>query len=180
EPGGAPVKGGYSLADIGAGMWAIIGILSALRERDISGVGQWVDAALLDTMVSWQTYLAGNYFATGENPQPLGGAHPNITPYQVFEASDGYFILAVGNDKLWEDFINDLDLSILHEPRFATNPKRIENRNELINILNEKFKERSVHEWIQRFEKIKVPCGPVNKFSDILSDSHIKEREMVV
>jgi len=113
EPGRPPVKGGYSLADIGTGMWAVIGILSALREREVSGLGQWIDTALLDTMVSWQTYLAGNYFATEENPKPLGGAHPNIVPYQVFEASDGYFILAVGNDNLWDAFVTNLNLDVL-------------------------------------------------------------------
>lgn len=180
EPGRPPVKGGYSLADIGAGMWAIIGVLAALREREISGKGQWVDASLLDTMVSWQTYLAGNYFATGKNPQPLGGAHPNIVPYQVFEASDGYFILAVGNDKLWVKFVEVMDMDILKESRFATNPKRIENRDELLSILDEAFKKEPVKEWIAKFEEVKIPCGPVNQFSDILNDPHIKEREMVV
>ncbi|HEX6922515.1 MAG TPA: CaiB/BaiF CoA-transferase family protein, partial [Bacillales bacterium] len=180
EPGRAPVKGGYSLADIGAGMWATVGVLAALQEREKSGEGQWVDASLLDTMISWQTYLAGNYFATGKNPQPLGGAHPNIVPYQVFEGSDGYFILAVGNDQLWKNFKEAMDMDVLHESRFATNPDRVENRDELISILNEEFRKEPVNEWISRFENVKIPCGPVNQFSDILNDPHVKEREMVV
>lgn len=180
EPGGAPVKGGYSLADVGAGMWAIIGILAALRERDISGVGQWVDSSLLDTMISWQTYLAGNYFATNQDPEPLGGAHPNIVPYQVFEANDGHFILAVGNDQLWQRFIKTMDMKVFDDSRFDTNPKRVENRDLLISILDETFKEKSVKEWVDLFEDAGIPCGPVNKFSDILQDPHVKEREMVV
>lgn len=180
EPGRAPVKGGYSLADIGAGMWAVIGILAALREREQSGEGQWVDTSLLDTMISWQTYLAGNYFATGKNPEPLGGAHPNIVPYQVFSGSDGFFVLAVGNDALWKSFIASMDMDILKESRFATNPDRVSNRVELISILDQTFKKKPVKAWISRFEDIQIPCGPVNRFSDILNDPHVKEREMVV
>ncbi|HET7629403.1 MAG TPA: CoA transferase [Bacillales bacterium] len=180
EPGRPPVKGGFSLADLGAGMWAVIGILAALREREYSGEGQWVDASLLDTMISWQTYLAGNYFASGENPKPLGGAHPNIVPYQVFEASDGYFILAVGNDSLWESFVDSMNMDILRESRFKSNPDRVKHRNELISILDDIFIGRPKSAWIQQFEAAKIPCGPVNQFSDILDDRHVKEREMVI
>jgi crotonobetainyl-CoA:carnitine CoA-transferase CaiB-like acyl-CoA transferase len=180
EQGRPPVKAGYSLADIGAGMWAIIGILSALLEREKSGEGQWIDVSLLDTMIAWQTYLAGNYFATKLDPQPLGGAHPNIVPYQVFKASDGYFILAIGNDQLWKKFVNVMDLPELNNHRFATNADRVRNRDELISLLEETFKWKTVKEWIHLFENAKIPCGPVNKFSDILNDPHVIEREMVV
>lgn len=180
EPDGTPVKAGYSMADIGSGMWATIGILTSLWERQRSGEGQWVDASLLDTMVSWQTYLAGNYFATGENPQPLGGAHPNIVPYQVFNASDGYFVLAVGNDNLWKSFVEAMNMESLKDPQFKTNPDRVKNRDKLISILNEIFETRPKKEWVDLFESYKIPSGPVNNFSDILNDPHIKEREMVV
>lgn len=180
EPGRAPVKGGYSLADIGAGMYASLGIMMALWEREKSGEGQWVDASLLDTMIGWQTYLAGNYFAKNEDPKPLGGAHPNIVPYQVFEASDGYFVLAVGNDSLWHRFVQAMDMKVFDDPRFETNPKRVENRDVLIDILDEIFKEQPAAHWVQLFENAKIPCGPVNKFSDILNDEHVKQREMVV
>ncbi|MED0703325.1 MULTISPECIES: CoA transferase [Aeribacillus] len=180
EPDGTPVKAGYSLADIGAGMWATIGILSALWERERSGQGQWIDVSLLDTMVSWQTYLAGNYFATNNDPKPLGGAHPNIVPYQVFEASDGHFILAVGNDSLWNSLVDVLDVEALRDRKFKTNPDRVQNRDELISILEEIFKRKTRDEWVDMLESAKIPCGPVNKLSDILNDVHIKEREMVV
>ncbi|BBU39651.1 MULTISPECIES: CaiB/BaiF CoA transferase family protein [Aeribacillus] len=180
EPDGTPVKAGYSLADIGAGMWATIGILSALWERERSGQGQWIDVSLLDTMVSWQTYLAGNYFATNNDPKPLGGAHPNIVPYQVFEASDGHFILAVGNDSLWNSLVDVLDVEALRDRKFKTNPDRVQNRDELISILEEIFKRKTRDEWVDMLESAKIPCGPVNKLSDILNDAHIKEREMVV
>lgn len=180
EPDGTPVKAGYSLADIGAGMWATIGILSALWERERSGQGQWIDVSLLDTMVSWQTYLAGNYFATNNDPKPLGGAHPNIVPYQVFEASDGHFILAVGNDSLWNSLVDVLDVEALRDRKFKTNPDRVQNRDELISVLEEIFKRKTRDEWVDMLESAKIPCGPVNKLSDILNDTHIKEREMVV
>jgi len=180
EPGRPPIKAGFSLADVGAGMYAALGILLALRERDHSGKGQWIDVSLLDTMISWQTYLAGNYFATNRDPQPLGGAHPNIVPYQIFAASDGYFILAVGNDSLWKSFLKAMNRKELESEEFATNPKRVENREKLVNLLQEIFLTRKASEWLDLFEKAQIPCGPVNKLSDILNDAHVKEREMVV
>jgi crotonobetainyl-CoA:carnitine CoA-transferase CaiB-like acyl-CoA transferase len=180
EPDGQPLKAGFSIADVGAGMWAAFGIMVALWERQRSGEGQWVDASLLDTIVSWQTYHAGNYFATGNDPKSLGGAHPNIVPYQTFKAADGYFILAVGNDSLWQKFLGAMNMKTLEDPKFKTNPERVANRDELIAILKEAFTLKTVNEWVELFEGVKIPCGPVNKFSDILNDQHIKEREMVV
>ena len=180
EPGRMPVKAGFSMADVGAGMWAAFSIIVALLEREKSGEGQWVDASLLDTVVSWQTYLAGNYFATGNDPQPLGGAHPNIVPYQVFAASDGYFILAVGNDRLWQNFVKVMEEDAFYDNRFETNPKRVENRDMLIPLMEEQFKKKTVKEWVQLFENAKIPCGPVNNISDILNDKHMIDREMVI
>jgi crotonobetainyl-CoA:carnitine CoA-transferase CaiB-like acyl-CoA transferase len=180
EPGRMPAKAGFSMADVGTGMWASFGIVVALLERKNSGEGQWIDTSLLDTVVSWQTYLAGNYFASGKDPEPLGGAHPNIVPYQVFEASDGHFILAVGNDNLWNKFVETMDSEIFKDPNFATNPQRVENRDLLISLLSERFQMKTVKEWINLFETAKIPSGPVNKFSDILNDAHMHEREMVI
>jgi crotonobetainyl-CoA:carnitine CoA-transferase CaiB-like acyl-CoA transferase len=180
EPGRRPVKAGFSIADVGTGMWAAFGILVALHERHRSGEGQWIDTSLLDTVVSWQTYLAGNYFASGKNPQPLGDAHPNIVPYQGFGASDGHFIVAVGNDQLWEKFVEVVGLRSLRDPKYATNPQRVEHREELISLLDEVFQTKTVDEWLTLFELGKIPCGPINSMSDILNDSHLLEREMVV
>lgn len=180
EPGGRPLKAGFSIADIGTGMWATIGILVALWERQKSGEGQWIDTSLLDTIVSWQTYHAGNYFATNLDPKPLGAEHPNIVPYQVFMASDEYFILAVGNDSLWDKFIEVMNMESLKDARFKNNSGRVENRKELTDILEKSFSMKPVKEWIELFESVKIPCGPVNKFSDILNDQHMKDREMVI
>ena len=180
EPDRPPVKAGFSIADVGTGMWAGFGIMVALWEREKSGVGQWIDSSLLDTIVSWQTYIAGNYFATGKNPKRLGGAHPNIVPYQIFEASDGYFILAVGNDGMWKRLVEELDVDTLRDPKFEMNKGRVEHRDELISILTGIFKEQRRDEWIELFERINIPSGPVNEISDVLNDPHILEREMVV
>lgn len=179
--GGHPLKGGYSLADVGTGMWAIIGILTALHHRDTTGQGQWVDASLLETMLSWQTYQAGNFFATGKDPKALGNMHPNICPYQSFPASDGYFNLAVGNDKLWQrccDVIGKPEW--VEDSRFRTNPDRVANRDELIPQLEEVFMRAPVSTWVQRFTEANIPCGPINRFSDIYNDDFVTEREMVV
>ncbi|MBM7648608.1 crotonobetainyl-CoA:carnitine CoA-transferase CaiB-like acyl-CoA transferase [Bacillus ectoiniformans] len=180
EAGRPPTKAGFSLADVGTGMWAGFGILAALLEREKSGEGQWIDVSLLDTIVSWQTYLAGNYFASGKNPEPLGSEHPNIVPYQAFESADGHFILAVGNDGLWEKFVSVMNMDELNDPKFQTNPLRVSNRNELISLLQETFRTQPSAKWLEMFESVKIPCGPVNKFSDILEDPHMKDREMVV
>ncbi|MET3507392.1 CaiB/BaiF CoA transferase family protein [Halalkalibacter oceani] len=180
EPGRPPTKAGFSLADVGTGMWAAFGILAALLERDKSGEGQWIDTSLLDTIVSWSTYHAGNYFASGEDPVPLGSEHPNIVPYQVFEAEDGHFILAVGNDKMWQTFLGAMKDETLEQEKYATNADRVRQRKELVAHLNDVFSKKPIKHWIELFESVKIPCGPVNKFSDILNDQHMLEREMVV
>lgn len=179
EKDGTPVKGGYSLADLGTGMWAAFGILAALRERDQSGEGQWIDTALLDTIVSWQTYLAGNYFATGKNPKPLGTEHPNIVPYQVFQASDGSFVVAIANDKLWHSFVNKIGNETLKDPTYATNQGRVIHRKELLAILEDIFIQRTRDDWEHFFEDINIPVGPVNQLSEVLNDPHVLERGMV-
>ncbi|MFB5662325.1 CaiB/BaiF CoA transferase family protein [Alteribacillus sp. HJP-4] len=179
EPGKPPVKAGFSIADIGTGMWAVIGIQCALLAREKCGEGQWVDTSLLDTMISWQTYLAGNYFASGENPMPQGGAHPNIVPYQLFESSDGYFNVAVGNDQLWKRFcrcINDEQL----EQQYPSNKDRVENRTILVNYLQEILYKKTTKEWVDIFEAEGIPCGPVLNFDEIYSNEQVLAREQLV
>ncbi|MCY0893803.1 MAG: CoA transferase [Acidibacillus sp.] len=180
EINGPPLKGGYSLADIGAGMWAIIGILTAIHRRQTNPEAQWIDASLLETIISWQTYLAGNYFATGEDPQPLGSAHPNICPYQAFSAKDGHFNLAIGNDKIWLRACEAMEEPTLAtDERFKTNPERVVHRNELVSIMEKKFKNNTVSFWVELFRKYGIPVGPINQLSQILNDPYVKERELV-
>jgi formyl-CoA transferase/CoA:oxalate CoA-transferase len=180
EKSGAPQKAGFSFADLGTGMWAAFGIMVALWERNRSGKGQWIDAALLDTIISWQTYLASNYFATNENPIPLGTEHPNIVPYQTFQASDGHFVVAIANDRMWDAFINKIDIDLLRDKLFHKNEGRVIHRERLIPILEGIFKQETKEKWEEFFSELKIPVGPVNKLSDILNDPHVKDRGMVI
>ncbi len=180
EPEGPPVKPGLSLADISAGMWAIVGILSALHRRQRDPHPQWIDISLLESMMSFHTYAAGNYFATGSNPQPLGSAHPNICPYQAFLAQDGYFILAIGNDRLWAEFCHAVDRDKwATDLRFRTNQDRVGNRNILIPILEELFATQPMSHWLRILKGSHVPVGPVYHFSDLYHDPYVTDRKMV-
>jgi len=180
EKGGAPLKAGYSFADLGTGMWAAIGILTALWERQQSGMGQWIDTALLDTIVSWQTYLASNYFASGKDPGPIGTEHPNIVPYQAFEAADGYFVVAIARDYMWELFVNKIGIEVLKDEKFRYNEGRVLHREKLLTILRDLFLERTRNEWEIFFSELKIPVGPVNQLSEVLNDEHVLQRGMVV
>ena len=178
---GTPTKGGYSLADLGTGMWAVIGILTALHQRDRTGQGQWVDTSLMETMMSWQTYLAGNFFATGRDPEPLGNMHPNICPYQTFRASDGHFNLAVGNEKLWGLFCTEIDRAdLVNHPHFRTNANRVEHRQELVQILENEFAKCTAGEWVARFRDRNIPSGPIYRFSELYQDEYVDDRNMRV
>jgi len=182
EPDRPPVRIGVAITDIGAGMYAAIAILAALIVREKTGKGQWIDISLLDSTVSWMTYMAANYFATGIVPKRLGSAHPNIVPYQCFKACDGkYLTVAVGNDKIWKNFCEALRLENLAEnPKFATNPKRVENRDELIPILEKAFLSKTRDEWIETLLKKGVPCGPVYTIDEVFSDPQVLQRKMLV
>ncbi|MDI3257690.1 MAG: CoA transferase [Kyrpidia sp.] len=180
EPGGAPSKIGFSMADVAAGLWAVIGILAALRARERTGEGDWLDLSLLEALVACQTYLAGNYFASGRDPQPLGTAHPNAVPYQMFEAQDGYVNVAVGNDGLWEAFCRCVDPGLLADARFQTNEGRVKFREVLIPRLAEIFRRDTVQHWVSRLLEHGVPAGPVYTFSQLYQDPHLRERGMVL
>lgn len=181
EPGKAPVKAGFSIADIGTGMWAVIGIQNALLARAQTGKGQWVDVSLVDTMISWQTYLAGNFFASGKNPEPQGGAHPNIVPYQLFESSDGYFNVAVGNEKLWAIFCEVINQpALINNPHYETNADRVKHRERLIPIIQDIFYGKTTQEWMDEFEEAGIPSGPVLRFNEIFADPHVLAREQLV
>ena len=122
---------------------------------------------------------AHNFFATGENPKPLGTEHPNIVPYQAFQASDGLFIVAIGNDKMWSAFTDKIGIETLKDPMYATNKGRVIHREQLIPILEEIFSHHTRQEWDDFFSEINIPVGPVDQLSEILSDSHVIERGMV-
>jgi crotonobetainyl-CoA:carnitine CoA-transferase CaiB-like acyl-CoA transferase len=181
EPEGAPVRAGVAIADIGAGMWAAIGILAALRAREATGRGQYVDVSLVDGQIAWLTYVASNYFATGELPRRLGSAHPNIVPYQAMPAADGFIMLAVGNDDLWRRFCAAIDWpELADDPRYATNPDRVGNRDRLLPQLEARLRTRGMSDWLERFRRAGVPAGPIHDMARIESDPQVQAREMVV
>lgn len=180
EEGGPPVKVGVAIADICAGMYAAFGILAALRVRDRTGSGQLVDSALLDGQVSWLTYAAGIYFATGESPGRLGSAHPSIVPYQAFRTADGFLNVAVGSEAIWRRFCEVLDRALASDPRFTTNPDRVAHRRELIQYLDAIFAARPTAAWMEILDGAGVPNGPILEIAEVFTDPQVRHRQMLV
>ena len=180
EADGPPVRVGVSSADLVAGMWAVIGILAALRERDRSGQGQWVDISLLDGSVSWLTYVAAGYFATGTRPPRYGSAHPTIAPYQGFATKDGELMLAVGNDAIWRRFAPAAGLDeLVADPRFATNPLRVSHRDELLPLVADAMASRTSAQWVEVLDAAGVPVGPIQTVDEVVTDPQVLARGMV-
>ena len=181
EMGRDPVRVGNSAADIGAAMWAAIGVLAALHERVATGRGRWIDISLLDGQIAWLTYLASGYFATGEVPQRYGSAHPSIVPYQAMRTKDGHLMVAVGNDALWRKFATLLGLDALAgDERFATNPDRVRNRGSLIPLLENALASRTSAEWASDLSAVGIPAGPINTIDAALAHPQVQYRDMVL
>jgi crotonobetainyl-CoA:carnitine CoA-transferase CaiB-like acyl-CoA transferase len=182
HPGSPPVRIGIAITDIGAGMWGVIAILSALRVRETTGEGQYLDISMIDGSVSWMTYLAGNYFATGEVPPKLGSAHPSIVPYQAFEAGDGRgLLIAAGNDRLWGLLCQGMGLGddVRDDPRYSKAEKRVENRESLIPFLEEEFGKRPRDDWLEALRAVGFPCAPIYNLDEIFSDPQVLHRGML-
>ncbi len=181
EPGGLPVRTGFSSADIGAGMWAVIGILSALHIRDQTGRGQQIDIALFDGQIAWLTYVAARYFATGQTPRRYGSAHESLAPYQVFPTADAPLMVAVGSDGLWRRFSAAVGLgNLTDDPRYATNPDRVRNRDTLEPAIEAALATRTSAEWTELLGAAGVPAGPVATVPDALEHPQVAARDMVV
>lgn len=179
EPDGEPMKVGVGIADVMCGMYATVAILAALRHRDATGEGQHIDLALLDTQVAWLVNEGTNYLLSGQVPRRLGNEHPNIVPYKVFESSDGYVILAVGNDaqfQKWCAFAGAADLAA--DPRFATNSLRVQHRRELYGLMPAYMGRQSTREWVDGLAALGVPCGPVNTLDQVFEDPQVQARGM--
>lgn len=180
EPDGQPVKVGVAIADIMAGMFACNAILAALHHREQTGEGQYIDVSLFDSQLAWLANVGQNYLVSGKEPNRYGNAHANIVPYQTFATSDGWIALAVGNDAQFKRFCEAADCAALaDDPRFATNPTRVENRNELIPLLNEVFFKHTRAEWTEILERAKVPHGAINTVPQALSHPQAVARDMV-
>ena len=179
--GAGPQKVGVALTDIMTGLYASIGILAALTERDRSGLGQHVDLALLDVTAATLANQATNYLVGGLNPTRLGNAHPNIVPYQSFVASDGHLIVAVGNDAQFRRYVAALGLAELAEDaRFTTNQLRVRNRDTLVPLLQGAMLQRTKADWLDILEAAQVPAGPINTVAEVFQEPQIQAREMQV
>mgnify|MGYP001383809743 CR=1 FL=1 len=181
---GEPVRVGVAVIDLGTGLYAVEAILAALYHRERTGRGQRVEVSLLDTAVTWLTYVAQSYLATGQEPGRFGSAHPSIVPYQAFRGSDGrYFIVAVGNDATWQRLARLLDASegssLAAEAKFATNASRVAHRRELVPALEALFARRPAAEWIARLQEVQVPCGPIHDLAALFAEEQVWARGLL-
>jgi crotonobetainyl-CoA:carnitine CoA-transferase CaiB-like acyl-CoA transferase len=181
DPEGDPQKIGVAFADIFTGLYGVVGVLAALRRRDETGEGEWVDMALLDAQVGVLANQALNYFVSGKAPKRLGNAHPNIVPYQVFPASDGHLIIAVGNDGQFRRLCAVLGRPELADnPRYATNAARVAARSDLVPILTAETATRARDDLLAALEGEGVPAGPINSVEDVFNDKQVLHRQMKV
>ncbi|WP_435076899.1 CaiB/BaiF CoA transferase family protein [Halococcus sp. AFM35] len=180
EEGRTPVRVGVAIADIGAGMYATQGILAALLERELGSTeGQKIDISLFDGQVAWMTYMASNYFATGDPPTRMGSKHPTIVPYQAFETADGYVVVAVGSENLWANFCAALDREDLtDDTRFATNEDRVANREALDSLLADELVEYATDELLALFDEYDVPASDVHDMADVFETPQVQARDM--
>ena len=179
RPGGGPQKVGVALTDILTGLYTTVAALSALAWREKTGRGQHVDMALLDVTVAAMANQAMNYLIGGSAPERMGNAHPNVVPYQAYKAADHYIILAVGNDGQFRRFCEVAGRSQLaDDERFATNRARVVNRRLLGPILDEVIESRPRAFWLEKLEKVGVPCGPINDLEQVFGDPHVQARGM--
>ncbi|MQT13114.1 CaiB/BaiF CoA transferase family protein [Segnochrobactrum spirostomi] len=177
DPDGEPQKIGVAFADVFTGVYAVVGILAALRRRETTGRGGHVDIALMDTQVSVLANQAMNYLASGKAPRRMGNAHPNIVPYQVFPASDGHLVVAVGNDGQFARFCTVLGRAELAlEADFLTNEGRVKNRARLVPILAALTAEHTRDGLLARLEAVGVPAGPINTVADVFADAQVVHR----
>jgi crotonobetainyl-CoA:carnitine CoA-transferase CaiB-like acyl-CoA transferase len=181
HPGEAPVKSAIPLADLGAGLFAAYGILSAVIGRGITGEGQFVDASLFETAMSLSVWESAEYWGTGEVPTPIGSANRMSAPYQAVQASDRHFVIGAANPKLWSALCGVIGREdLLKDPRFTDNVLRIRNRGVLIEELEREFAHRTADEWVDALLAVGVPAGPIYNYAEALASEQAVAREMVL
>ena len=180
EPDSQPQKVGVAVTDIFTGLYAVIAVQAALRSRDTTGLGQHIDLSLLDVATATTANQAMNYLATGTPPNRRGNNHPNIVPYCAVSTSDGYIILAVGNDEQFKNFNKIFDVEWYRKDKFKTNPARLENRDELLNLIEGKTINFSSADLLIECENYGVPAGPINTLEDVFNDPQILHRGMKI
>ena len=181
QPGAGPQKVGLAITDVLPGMYASVAILAAITHRERSGEGQYIDAALLDTIVAFNANQNVSYFASGDIPFRYGNAHAQVVPYEVFPTADGHIILAIGNDGQFERFCGAAGFpELAQDARFKTNSTRIVNRAQLIPLMRDIMRTRSKNDWIATLEAATVPCGPINNMQEVFEDPQVRHRKLRV
>lgn len=175
-----PVRSGIPIGDLGGGMFAVMGIQSALIERERSGMGQNVDISMLDCQISMLNYMATMYFMSGKDPHPIGNSHFVHVPYNTFTTSDGFIVIAVITDNFWQNLKALIEIPEFENPIYDTQPGRWADREMINQMLNEKLAKKSTKHWLQRLEEKRIPCAPVNQFGQALGDEQVRFRNMVV
>ena len=180
QPNDPPTRAGYPISDANASLMAVVGILSALIARNQTGRGQHVDISMLDTQISALNYAATIHLMSGENPQRIGNAHINHVPYEAYPCKDGHIILAVVTDEFWENLMEILDLPELHTEENRSRAGRLKNREQIDGEMNRVFLTHEKEYWLDRLRAARIPCAPVNTFSEAFIDPQVIARNMIV
>lgn len=175
-----PTRAGIPIGDLGGGMFAVMGILAAIQARHSKGHGQHVDISMLDCQISMLNYMATMYFLSGENPTPLGNGHFVHVPYNTYRTADGFIIIAVIFDSFWDNLVGVIDVPALRDEKYKTQPARLADKALIDGILSEILITQSTDYWVAKLSAVRVPCAPVNRFSEALADPQVRHRKMVV
>ena len=176
----SPTRAGIPIGDLGSGLYSVIGILSALYSREKTQKGQHIDLSLLDVQISLLTYMATMQTLSGIDPEPIGNAHFVHVPYNSFTTSDGFVVIAVITDEFWQSLKSVVNVGSLDDSKFDSSIDRLKNQAFIENELNKVLSTQTSGYWIDKLNKAKVPCAPINKFSDALNDEQVKHRNMIV
>ncbi len=176
----SPVRAGIPIGDLGGGMFAVMGILAALRERDVSGEGQDVDISMLDCQISMLNYMATMHFLSGEDPTPIGNDHFVHVPYSSYRASDGFLVISVITDNFWHNLKEVVNFPGFDLEKYDTQPGRLADKDFIDGNLNKIFGTNTTQYWLKKLEEKRIPCAPVNKFSQALNDEQVLHRNMVI
>jgi CoA:oxalate CoA-transferase len=181
QPNTEPTRVGTSIGDITAGLFTAIGINAALYDRQKTGKGTFIDVSMLDCQIAILENAIARYLAKNEIPEPMGSRHPSITPFEAFKTKDSYIIIAAGNDKLFKNLCNVLQIQeISTDERFSTNSLRSENVDQLKKIIEEKLSLKTTDEWIKEMEQLKIPCGPIFNIKQAVENPQVQERNMII
>ena len=180
EPGGGPMRAGVAIADLFTGLYTCVSVLAALFARERSGEGAEIDMALFDTQIAVMANQASNALISGKDPPRQGNTHPNIVPYQPFDAADQPIIIAVGNDRQFARLANICGHDEwVQDPRFATNESRVANRDEIVRLVAQTIRQQPAADWLSQLEAAGIPAGPINRMTQALADVQVQHRRMV-